>query len=42
MSTKENIVSPEILKFHKINLDDILKELNNLNSQKMELLGHSF
>ena len=28
MSTKENIVSPEIFKFHKTNLDDILKELN--------------
>ena len=32
-SIKENIVSPEIFKFHKINLDDILKELNNLDKK---------
>ena len=32
MSIKENIVSAEIFKFRKINLDDdILKELNNLD-----------
>ena len=35
-SIKENIVSPEIFKFHKINLDDILKELNNLDRTKNE------
>ena len=34
MSTKENIVSPEIFKFLKINLDDILKEFNNLDRTK--------
>ena len=39
MSTKENIVSPEIFKFHKINLDDILKELTTLTGLKIELLG---
>ena len=33
---KENIVSPEVFKFHKINLDDILKELNNLDRTKNE------
>ena len=33
-SSKENIVSPENLKFHKINIDDILKELNNLDRIK--------
>ena len=39
MSIKENIVSPEIFKFHKINLDDILKELTTLTGLKIELLG---
>ena len=34
MSTKENIVSPEIFKFLKINLDDILKKFNNLDRTK--------
>ena len=38
-SIKENIVSPEIFKFHKINLDDILKELNNLDRTKNETFG---
>ena len=38
-SIKENIVSPEIFKFHKINLDDILKELTTLTGLKIELLG---
>ena len=38
-SIKENIVSPEIFKFRKINLDDILKELNNLDRTKNEILG---
>ena len=39
MSIKENIVSPEIFKFHKINLDDILKELNNLDRTKNGTFG---
>ena len=39
MSIKENIVYPEIFKFRKINLDDILKELNNLDRTKNEILG---
>ena len=34
MAIKENTVSPEIVKFHKINLDDILKKLNNLDRTK--------
>ena len=34
MSIEENIVSPKILKFRKINLDDILKRLNNLDRAK--------
>ena len=38
-SIKENIVSPEIFKFHKINLDDILKELNNLDRTKNGTFG---
>ena len=38
-SIKENIVSPDIFKFHKINLDDILKELNNLDRTKNETFG---
>ena len=33
-SIKGNIVSPEVSKFHKINLDEILKD-----NQKLELLG---
>ena len=38
MSIEENIVSQEIFKFHKINLDEILNELNNLDiGLKMEL-----
>ena len=39
MSIKENIVSPEILKFCKINLDDILNELNNLDRTKNGTFG---
>ena len=39
-SIKENIVSPEIFKFHKINLDDILKELNNLDMTKNGTFGN--
>ena len=38
-SIKENIVSPGIFKFCKINLDDILKELNNLGWTKNETFG---
>ena len=33
-SIKENIVSPKMFRFHKINLYDILKELNNLGRTK--------
>ena len=39
MYIKENIVSPEILKFCKINLDDILNELNNLDRTKNGTFG---
>ena len=40
MSIEENIVSQEIFKFHKINLDEILNELKNLDiGLKMELWG---
>ena len=39
MSIKQNIVSPEILKFCKINLDDILNELNNLDRTKNGTFG---
>ena len=40
ISIEENIVSLEIFKFHKINLDDILKELSNLDmGLKIELWG---
>ena len=38
-SIKENIVSPEIFKFHKINLDEILKELNDLDRTKNGTFG---
>ena len=38
-SIKENIVSPEIFKFHKIDLDDILKELKNLDRTKNGTFG---
>ena len=34
MSIEENIVSSEIFKFRKINLNDILKEFNNLDRTK--------
>ena len=41
MSIKENIVSPEIFKIRKINLDDdILKELNNLDRTKNVAFGN--
>ena len=39
LSINENIVSPEIFKFRKINLDDILKELNNLDGTKNGTFG---
>ena len=39
MSIEENIVSPKILKFCKINLDDILKRLNNLDGTKNGTFG---
>ena len=38
-SIKENIVSAEIFKFHKINLDEIWKELNNLDRTKNGTFG---
>ena len=38
-SIKEKIGSPEIFKFCKINLDDILKELNNLGQTKSGTFG---
>ena len=38
-STEENIVSPELFKFHKINLDDILKEFNNLDRTENGTFG---
>ena len=36
---KENIVSSEIFKFHKINFDDILKKLNNRDRTKNGTFG---
>ena len=38
-SIKQNIGSPEIFKFHKINLQEILKELNNLYRTKNGTFG---
>ena len=38
-SIKQNIGSPEIFKFHKINLHEILKELNNLYRTKNGTFG---
>ena len=38
-SIKENIFSPEVFKFHKINLDKILKELNNFDRTKNATFG---
>ena len=39
MSVEENIASPEVFKFRKINLDDILKELKNLDRTKNGTFG---
>ena len=38
-SIKENIVPPEILGFHKINLGGILKEVKNLDRTKNGTFG---
>ena len=39
MSIEENITSREVFKFRKINLDDILKELKNLDRTKNGTFG---
>ena len=39
VSIEENIASPEVFNFRKINLDDILKEVKNLDRTKNGTFG---